>query len=520
MALAATIVWEVDASATSGSVNGGGFNSAASGTDKTLSGSYTGTDLLTTNGTNASPVVSTTSSHSFGATDVGNIIHINSGGTFTAGWYEIKSVSAGAATLDRACSSGASTSGGTYHVGGALSLGNAVDSTWATTVTAGNIIYVKAGTSVSMNTTLAFTNGTNLAPCSLLGYSSSRGDNPTGSSRPTINLNATQWGFGALTLVSNIIWTGTQQTPLTSNGQCVLKNCKMTNTSTTTGRFAFSGGSDDLIYNCEAISYNGIAINFSSDGAIVASYIHDSQTGVKFQPTGSFVTVIDSIIESCFGLGVSVSAANTGLTLIRGNTFYGAETPLGTGLSLATTASNVRVTNNIFYGLTTAASAGSADANLLTDYNCFNNNTTNVSNWSIGTNSSSSNPTFSSVGQYTGSTATSSGTTLTDGGATFTNVVDGRDFLYVSASTGGNTGKFLIQSHTGTTVTVDNTLATGTAVHYSIGYAHNFAIGTNLKGAGFPGAFQSSQSTGYRDIGAVQRQEQGGALIAGGCVVG
>lgn len=38
----------------------------------------------------------------------------------------------------------------------------------------------------------------------------------------------------------------------------------------------------------------------------------------------------------------------------------------------------------------------------------------------------------------------------------------------------------------------------------------DFSIGTNLKAAGFPGAFPGGLSTGYLDIGAVQREEAGG----------
>ncbi len=38
----------------------------------------------------------------------------------------------------------------------------------------------------------------------------------------------------------------------------------------------------------------------------------------------------------------------------------------------------------------------------------------------------------------------------------------------------------------------------------------NFAIGTNLKALGFPGAFPAALSTGYLDIGAVQRLESAG----------
>ena len=41
--------------------------------------------------------------------------------------------------------------------------------------------------------------------------------------------------------------------------------------------------------------------------------------------------------------------------------------------------------------------------------------------------------------------------------------------------------------------------------------AGDFSIGTNLKALGFPGVFPGALSTGYVDIGAVQRQEAGGA---------
>ena len=40
--------------------------------------------------------------------------------------------------------------------------------------------------------------------------------------------------------------------------------------------------------------------------------------------------------------------------------------------------------------------------------------------------------------------------------------------------------------------------------------AGDFSIGTNLKALGFPGVFPGALSTGYMDIGAVQRQEAGG----------
>lgn len=44
----------------------------------------------------------------------------------------------------------------------------------------------------------------------------------------------------------------------------------------------------------------------------------------------------------------------------------------------------------------------------------------------------------------------------------------------------------------------------------------DFAVGTAMKGAGFPGVFPGGTSTGYLDIGAVQRRELGGGMYRGG----
>ena len=51
--------------------------------------------------------------------------------------------------------------------------------------------------------------------------------------------------------------------------------------------------------------------------------------------------------------------------------------------------------------------------------------------------------------------------------------------------------------------------ATADKVWYII-QGRNFAIGTNLKAEAYPGLFPGGLTTGYMDIGAVQRQEAGG----------
>jgi hypothetical protein len=73
------------------------------------------------------------------AADVGNLLHINSGTNWTAGWYQIVSAAGNNATLDKACGSSASLTSGTYHVGGALRNPGIIATL---PLVAGNVIYI------------------------------------------------------------------------------------------------------------------------------------------------------------------------------------------------------------------------------------------------------------------------------------------------------------------------------------------------------------------------------------------
>lgn len=92
MALATGTLWEVRATATTGNVNGAGFNPA--------NANFL-TDLAATSATGNSPVVSSVS-YSFVAGDVGAWVYVKSGTNWTPGFYQIASVGAGAATLSAA----------------------------------------------------------------------------------------------------------------------------------------------------------------------------------------------------------------------------------------------------------------------------------------------------------------------------------------------------------------------------------------------------------------------------------
>ena len=92
MALATSSEFTVTATATTGNVNGAGFNP---------SNSNMLTDLAcdTNTGNTASPVVSS-ASYNFVAGDVGNWVYVKSGTNWTPGWYKIASVASNKATLN------------------------------------------------------------------------------------------------------------------------------------------------------------------------------------------------------------------------------------------------------------------------------------------------------------------------------------------------------------------------------------------------------------------------------------
>lgn len=90
MAIASNTIWEMKSSATTGNVNGAGFNPANAGML---------TDFAATSANTASPVI-TSASYNFVAGDANNYFYVKAGTNWTVGWYKIVSVAANAATLD------------------------------------------------------------------------------------------------------------------------------------------------------------------------------------------------------------------------------------------------------------------------------------------------------------------------------------------------------------------------------------------------------------------------------------
>jgi hypothetical protein len=457
---------------------------------------------------------------------IGNFYHqttTGTGGFGVVGWYEIVNVTdTNTVTLDRTPNVTAASVACTGQTGGAMSLNSVLDDALfeigvGTNGTGGMRFFVKNGSFTLGQAVSIAASGGSQAPIVVEGYNTLRGDTPTGTNRPTITQGANAFTAGSNWDFYNLIFTGTAATVFTLGGNGKLINCKSINTSTTADRDSVLMAADSMIFNSEIISYRGRGVNLSSVSSKVSgSYIHDSNKGLGSGFTTGRIILTNNIIADNVTHGLSMTAGYSNRVDVDNNTFYGAENKLGIGVSLATGVTDVSLLNNIIYGFATGVSHADTQSVGYDDYNDYNNNTNDVSaagQWQKGANDVTTAPGFTSIAQLTGTTASVSGSVITDTNANFNTVTDNVDFIYLKSGTAGPTfGKYLITAHTSTTVTVD--IAPGNSAVADHGWqittGHNFAIGTNLKALGFPGAFQGGLTTGYMDIGGVQRQEAGG----------
>ncbi len=507
MAISSTAVWEVRT--TGASTNGGAFVTGASGSDFSQ---QPGPQFALTGVTSAG-AGSTVLHASAAASMVGNVAQVISGTNFTTGFFEIISVVAGVSiTFNTNFAGVAITTGvgatGVINVGGAFKYSaTAVDGLFASSVRPGNIVWVKSGTYTA--TGFNYIAATVNLPIKYLGYNVTRGDNPLSSTRPVLDMNTDQFLPGAFWTIKNVIFkSGNTIRTFTGGAQGVTSYCKFINTAAlSNSATAGVAAGESLFFMCEFISI-GNAFGASSRQVFDHCYFHDSDIGMTFN-TGSFgITVANCIFEGCVTKCIDFQTAATTRHHIMNTTFYGSENQLGIGISAITGLGCLSVVNNIFYGLATAINVADPIQNYFADYNDFYNNGTDVVNWTKASTDIALNPQFVNVTQLTGTTATTASSVLTDSGQNFSNVVDNQTYCYLKSGTGITAGQYLITSHTTTTITLSpapGNNATANKV-YQITLGHNFAIGTNLKAAG-QGGFPAALSTGYNDMGAVQRPE-------------
>lgn len=323
MALSADTIWEVRADGNS--ANGGGWRNGASGVDRTQQASPHAT--LTT----ASTVHTTTTQinvdpgdYTVTADDVGNVLQISSG-TATAGYYEIISADPGNNrwTLDRSAGASTQTVGG--RMGGALAL-----PTQAVSAMVGNnVVWIRAGSyTITAGMTIPAASPNN-AVTSIIGYSTTRGDN----GRPTITLSGSSItaceSSGTGIYISNVIIDGDSQT--SSRGVSLtnldvacerveVRNC-------TNGGIRMTNATRSSARRCSAISCTGGDAGIRA--ALIDACVAKGCT-VGFNSASIGSKIVRSLSYDNSSHGISVSESSGVISCISwGNTGDGIRFPAG-----------------------------------------------------------------------------------------------------------------------------------------------------------------------------------------------
>lgn len=390
-ALPFTTVWEVRPT-NGNTLNGGCFDSAKVGTGTDYSQQntvqYTFTNLASSNGS-TSPSTITSASHNFVTADVGNCLHISAGTNWTTGWYEIVSVAANAATVDRAVGSVASLTSGTFYVGGALDTIPHV----ILQATGGNIYWVKAEATISTAANISInppSSGTGAFPA-IIGYTSVRADGgkvTIQASTSSVN-SALLIGTAGIAVINFTIDCNSQAntggvlfnalndrainvdvkncisnpafTFANNYNGCI--NCTATNiSSSTNGAMYFENGGYAYCYFCVAVgnSVTGINASGNAPGWACVFCISGNNSGA----TSDGITVGDS--QGAVQLINSVAYGN-GRDGIRINT---SSSPYG-----YTLFNNISY-GNAAYGIDYTGSGTLTAGALMLDYNAYGGNTT------------------------------------------------------------------------------------------------------------------------------------------------
>lgn len=465
--------------------------------------------------------VVTSSGHTFTANEVGNYIHVTAGTNWTPGWYEIASVSGGAATLTTGdCGTDGALSGGTWYLGGALTLSSSSTSSgigpdgFFEMVTGGNVVWIAGTNTLGSAVATASTSCDSTNACWIWGYNTRRGDMPTGNARPLITSPASQWqaaqytnvGYLRLTLVA----TGAYAFRVGTGGFIQHSQVRNLRTATTNGVALSLYGAGSLGFDIDVMSIAGIALEAGSgQTAVIGAYIHDSLTGFSVGSSSSGLTMMHSVIARNRTGGLSVSAAYQRYV---GNTIYGTAAQRGTGVAFGTYFA-ARFFNNIFSGFTTGMTSSGTYRSTWGDYNNYYNNGADTDGTIFkGAHDFALDPQFVDATEIVVSDATSANNSiLTCSGCDFTSVVNDRDVFHLTTTgVNGVAGGYLITDHTQTTLTLSadcDSGGTGSGLGGYIGVGHNFAVGPNMKARGFPGSIGPGTET-FLDTGAVQRQEQ------------
>lgn len=441
-ALGSATVWEVRP-ATGSNLNGGCYDATVASAGPDAT--LTGTALQSF--TDLTAVASTTVTSVaalFTSAMVGNCLHVESG-IGTPGFLMITAfTNASTITVDRSVT----ITAGDGKVGGATaSLGGQTTTSLAASLVAGNTVYVK---NEAWNEAVSLTvSGTGGVPITVEGYNTTRGDAPIGATRPT-NARAAAGAVGFLV----------------SGNHYQIKNMIVSGAGTI--GFSFTG-----------IGLRGINLRATANGA----------AGFNITNTNVSIIACEADLNTTSGLVITNASVTVNYCTVHHNTTSGIAHS-GAGLNV--------LTNNLIHHNSSHGLAVTANASLVLLHNTFDCNTS----------------------------AASCGAAAIDG-------INVASAIFLAAQTVvmnnifSNNGRYgfnqvtAVQNNNDMFIDYNDYFGNGTAARANVPTgAHdlalnptyvdaangNYAIGTPLQAQGYPGLFPAGTTTGFRDMGAVQRQ--------------
>ncbi len=314
------------------------------------------------------------------------------------------------------------------------------------------------------------------------------------------------WALGAFVWFSDNYWTLKNIRATSTAGSPFridtgdMTNVKIYNSSTNSGRLGiiFITG---MAFNCEVISNRGYGFNSGSSARFIANYIHNCGINGFFLTSDIGVTVEDNLVISC---ATGVDWVGSAFGKMSNNTIY----EFTLGVDCSTARQMIFLNNDIDTG-TTGISWDTANNTNILDYNNYFNLGTDITNATKGDNATALDSEFAGVTLLSGSSGTYAGTTFdAEEAIDMSSIVVNRDYIWIKSGTGMTAGHSLITSVDDGADQVVCDIDSGENVAgdivWSIVTGHDFAIGNNLRGQGFPGEFPAGLSTGHLDIGAVQ----------------
>lgn len=376
MALSSNIVWEVRSAGSNN--NGGGFKTGASGTDYTQQNSaqYALTGCTSSG---AGAVILTASA---AADMVGNVAQVISGTNFTAGFYEITSVSVGVSiTVDANCTTGAGSSG-VVNIGGALATIGKIGSASANQgAVAGNLICVKSGSYTLTATDTIACSGTSTLPIRIIGYNSTRptattsGDGylgRTNSNGPLITTNMPAYAYNATfrlnatgtfisieSIVFSVAGAGVSNYVVTLAADSTIRACSVTNPSTNSASAGvFASSNRNAVIDCDVFvtgatgGTTGIH-STATGGRVIGCRVKTSSASAPGITVAGSTIVMGCTVYGCPGIGISINSTGSACAIV-GNTIVGNS---GDGIDVITGTTGLQfignnmITDNGGYGI-------------------------------------------------------------------------------------------------------------------------------------------------------------------------